>query len=270
MRFSIAYASTLALSGALLVKGSVTVYMCGDSTMAKGGAGDGDTDGWGQYLAQYITRPVVNDAIGGRSARSYTREGRFAAVAAAVVQGDFVVIEFGHNDGGSLTPTDNGRTDCPGAGSETCTSVYDGVTETVLTFPAYEIAAAKLMIAKGAHVIFSSATPDNPWETGVYVEPTTESRFTTYARSGAATTGQLFLDHGLYTYRAFKALGYNIVESYYPNGASSLIKCLTHLLIIHRWLGLQIIHTLALLAQMLWHVRLSGPWSAPERPSLAM
>ncbi|KAG9025655.1 Rhamnogalacturonan acetylesterase [Tulasnella sp. JGI-2019a] len=219
MRFSLTTVTTLALSGALLVKGSVTVYLCGDSTMAKGGGGDGATDGWGQYLAQYITRAVVNDAIGGRSARSYTREGRFTAVAAAVVQGDFVVIEFGHNDGGSLTPTDNGRTDCPGAGSETCTTVYNGATETVLTFPAYEIAAAKLMIAKGAHVIFSSATPNNPWETGVYVEGATESRFTTYARSGAATTGQLFLDHGLYTIRSFKSLGYSTVTSYYPNGA---------------------------------------------------
>ncbi|KAG9024946.1 hypothetical protein FRB95_010848, partial [Tulasnella sp. JGI-2019a] len=173
MRFPIASTATLVMSGALLAKASVTVYMCGDSTMAPNGADDGATDGWGQYLAQYITRPVVNDAIAGRSARSYTREGRFAAVAAAVVQGDFVIIEFGHNDGGSLTPTDDGRTDCPGAGNETCTTVYDGVTETVLTFPAYEINAAELIMAKGGHVILSSATPDNPWETGVYVEPTT-------------------------------------------------------------------------------------------------
>jgi rhamnogalacturonan acetylesterase len=43
---------------------------------------------------------IVNDAIAGRSARSYTREGRFAAIASVLKKGDGVIIEFGHNDGG--------------------------------------------------------------------------------------------------------------------------------------------------------------------------
>ncbi|KAJ7161418.1 hypothetical protein C8R43DRAFT_334324 [Mycena crocata] len=50
-----------------------TVYVAGDSTMARGGGGSG-TDGWGQYLGQFLTIPVVNMAIAGRSARSYTDE----------------------------------------------------------------------------------------------------------------------------------------------------------------------------------------------------
>lgn len=45
MRSSFASSVALALAGASLVKGSVTVYLCGDSTMALNGAGDGDTDG---------------------------------------------------------------------------------------------------------------------------------------------------------------------------------------------------------------------------------
>lgn len=60
MRFTIPLSL---IAGASLVKASVTVYLCGDSTMALNGAGDGDTDGWGNYLAQYITRPVVNDGM---------------------------------------------------------------------------------------------------------------------------------------------------------------------------------------------------------------
>lgn len=78
--------------------------------------------------------PVANHAIAGRSARSYTREGRFDNIAAQVRAGDWVVIEFGHNDGGSLSSSDNGRTDCPGSGSETCQTTYNGVSETVHTF----------------------------------------------------------------------------------------------------------------------------------------
>jgi rhamnogalacturonan acetylesterase len=51
--------------------------------MAKGGGGSG-TEGWGQYLKYSFNTAnyaVENDAIAGRSARSYTREGRFQTVA---------------------------------------------------------------------------------------------------------------------------------------------------------------------------------------------
>jgi rhamnogalacturonan acetylesterase len=74
-----------------------TLYLCGDSTMAKG---NGVIDGWGQYINKYVNIGVVNKAIGGRSARSYWNEGRFQEVANLVKSGDIVVIEFGHNDGG--------------------------------------------------------------------------------------------------------------------------------------------------------------------------
>jgi rhamnogalacturonan acetylesterase len=83
--------------------------------------------GWGAYLTDYISLTVVNDAIAGRSARSYTRDGRFDTIASVVKSGDYVIIEFGHNDGGSLTPTDNGRTDCSPVGTDysvTCTTTY--------------------------------------------------------------------------------------------------------------------------------------------------
>lgn len=128
--------------------------------MAKDGAANGETDGWGQYLGDYTTATVVNKAIAGRSARSYWEEGRFSAVADLLVEGDIVVIEFGHNDGGSPESDDNGRSDCPGTGEETCTSDADG--STVYTFVYYVIQAAKMMIEKGATVVLSSQTPNNP------------------------------------------------------------------------------------------------------------
>jgi len=93
--------------------------------MARGGGGS-NTDGWGQYLQYSLPTSsyvVVNKAIGGRSARSFTREGRFQEIEGLVKAGDWVVVEFGHNDGGSLTPTDNGRTDCFGDGAQTCQTV---------------------------------------------------------------------------------------------------------------------------------------------------
>ncbi|KAJ0161537.1 Rhamnogalacturonan acetylesterase [Colletotrichum tanaceti] len=199
-----------------------TVWLCGDSTMAKAGGGSG-TEGWGTFL-QYSfpsgKAKVDNRAIGGRSARSYTREDRFDAVAVLVKAGDWVVIEFGHNDGGSLSPTDNGRTDCFGDGAQTCQTTYNGVNETVLTYPAYLKNAAKKFNEKGAKVIISSATPNNVWETGTYKWG--YDRFFYYAwlaveQLGGPSKGYYFVPHGEYAAQAMRNLGAATVNDNFPN-----------------------------------------------------
>ncbi|KAI1135537.1 carbohydrate esterase family 12 protein [Hypoxylon sp. FL0543] len=196
-----------------------TIHLCGDSTMAKGGGGAGiPTEGWGEYL-KYSFGPdyvVHNAAIGGRSARSFTREGRFTEVANVVKPGDWVVIEFGHNDGGSLS-TDNGRTDCPGDGAQTCQTTYNGVQETVLTYPAYYKNAAKLFLDKGAKVILNSPTPNNVCESGTCVSD--ESRFDYYAWHAAAELASpdvYHVPHKQYAVQAMKNLGPEIVNANYP------------------------------------------------------
>lgn len=189
------------------------VYLAGDSTMALGGGGSG-TQGWGVYLPYSLSGVnVINDAVAGRSARSYSDEGRFTAIANSVVSGDFVIIEFGHNDGGSLTPTDNGRSDCVGSGSETCTTAAGVVVQ---TYPTYLTAAAKAIVAKDAHVIISSPTPDNVCETGTCSY--TPSRFTGYCEIVVSNTGSMaaFVDHGQYLANEYIALGATVVDSYYP------------------------------------------------------
>ncbi|KIY64607.1 carbohydrate esterase family 12 protein [Cylindrobasidium torrendii FP15055 ss-10] len=195
-----------------------TVYLAGDSTMAATGAADGDTAGWGAYLTNYISLSVANRAIAGRSARSYTRDGRFDQIKALVKSGDFVVIEFGHNDGGSLATSDNGRSDCEpvnGDYSTTCTTTYNGVTETVLTYEKYLANAAKAFKALGANVIISSATPNNVWETGTFTY--SANRFVTYAQDAATEAGVTFADHGIYTASLYKNQGADVVNAYYPN-----------------------------------------------------
>ncbi|KAF2872184.1 SGNH hydrolase-type esterase domain-containing protein, partial [Massariosphaeria phaeospora] len=205
--------SSPALSAPNAVKRAQTVYLAGDSTMAQ--AKD-NTQGWGVYLPYSLTLPVTNLALGGRSTRSYTREGRFATLLSRVQPSDIVIIEFGHNDGGSLSK-DNGRSVCPGAGSETCKTTYNNAPETVLTYPAYLIAAGSALAAKGARVIISSPTPNNPWEGGVFSYA--PGRFRDYARSAAKAIGSaaVFVDHGLYTANAFQALGKAKVDKLFPN-----------------------------------------------------
>ncbi len=207
-----------------------TLYLVGDSTMAKGGGGSGtngisfpvyasvllanNISGWGVYLP-YSTKNinVVNSAVAGRSARSYTDEGKFDALISKVVSGDYVVIEFGHNDGGSLTTTDNGRTDCFGSGTETCTTPAGLIVQTYVT---YLTNAAKSLIAKGAKVIISSPTPNNVCEgtTCSY----TPSRFTAYCKQVVTNAGSSssFVDHGQYLANEYIRLGKTAVDKFYP------------------------------------------------------
>lgn len=164
-----------------------------------------------------MTIPVVNKAIGGRSARSYSNEGRFSEIADLVQSGDVVVIEFGHNDGGSPNGADdNGRSDCPGTGDEECTSGKTG--ETVYTFNRYVEDAARAYLDKGASVVVSSQTPNNLWETGTF-QPAAP-RFVGYAAvagENLASDSAAFLDHFQAVANAYQAAGADAVNAFYPN-----------------------------------------------------
>jgi lysophospholipase L1-like esterase len=77
------------------------VYMIGDSTMAN--KSDPDRNpmyGWGQVLQSFLPSGVVveNYAKDGRSTRSFLAEGRWEHVLETLTAGDWVIIQFGHND----------------------------------------------------------------------------------------------------------------------------------------------------------------------------
>ncbi|KAI8937032.1 hypothetical protein NX059_006252 [Plenodomus lindquistii] len=211
----LAFTATTLGAPADVSKRAQTVYMAGDSTMARG---NGVIDGWGVYLPYSLTLPVVNKAIGGRSSRSYTVEGRFDEIINLVKPNDIVIIEFGHNDGGSLSTTDNGRSVCPGTGSETCQSTYNGQAVTVHTYNYYLTEAGKKLIAKGAKVIVASQTPNNPWETGSFVY--SANRFVTYAKDVAKALGSnaMYVDHGAYSANIWKSYGKTMTDALFAPG----------------------------------------------------
>jgi len=153
--------------------------------------------------------------MAGRSARSYTAEGRFSEIANLVKAGDIVIIELGHNDGGTPTSaSDNKRSDCPGTGSETCKSGLDG--STIHTYNHYIEAAAKSLIAKGAKVVISGQTPNNLWEGGKY--SAAAPRFVSYAAQAAKNVGAgaSFVDHFQAVANMYKKLGSEATNALYP------------------------------------------------------
>lgn len=78
----------------------VNIWMIGDSTMANKKAEKAPETGWGMVLAEFVADNVVvhNHALNGRSSRSFVKEGRWKAVYDSIQPGDYVIIEFGHND----------------------------------------------------------------------------------------------------------------------------------------------------------------------------
>jgi len=78
----------------------VSIWMVGDSTMAAKKAERYPESGWGVALADYVTgkAKVHNHAASGRSTLSFIAEGRWKKVCDSVQKGDYVVIQFGHND----------------------------------------------------------------------------------------------------------------------------------------------------------------------------
>ena len=148
-----------------------TFHIVGDSTVKSGGTGAG-LWGWGERIQPFFDTNkinVVNHAIGGRSARTFYTEGRWQKVADALKPGDFVIIQFGHNDQGRIgDPAMKGRPDGKGIGDETVEDAKpDGTKELVHTFGWYMAKFTTDAQAKKAAVILVSPIPHKQrWETG--------------------------------------------------------------------------------------------------------
>lgn len=80
---------------------TITIFMIGDSTMANKTLRGGNQErGWGQMLAGFFTDDVRvdNHALNGRSSKSFIDEGEWEKVRTQIRKGDYVFIQFGHND----------------------------------------------------------------------------------------------------------------------------------------------------------------------------
>ena len=80
---------------------SFTVHVIGDSTVATYKDSAYPQTGWGQILGSFFDGSKVkvnNVAIGGRSSKTFIQEGRLDGLKSSIQKGDFVLVQFGHND----------------------------------------------------------------------------------------------------------------------------------------------------------------------------
>ncbi|MET0647354.1 MAG: rhamnogalacturonan acetylesterase [Pyrinomonadaceae bacterium] len=102
MRLALTLLAVLLLAPAALAQGPVTVFLAGDSTMAPKLDTKRPETGWGEQLQKHFDEQRVrvdNHAANGRSTRTFIGEGRWQTLIDKVKAGDYVLMQFGHNDG---------------------------------------------------------------------------------------------------------------------------------------------------------------------------
>jgi lysophospholipase L1-like esterase len=190
-----------------------TLYLIGDSTVRNGTAGQ---QGWGDPIAGYFDPAkitVVNRALGGRSSRTFRTEGLWDKVTAELKPGDFVLMQFGHNDGGSMTEG-RARASIKGNGDESqeVTLVATGKKEVVHSYGWYLRQYIKEAKAKGATPIVLSPVPRNMWNK----DGKTMGRSTDYgkwASEAAKAEGVAFVDLNDIIARRYEAIGMEKVQT---------------------------------------------------------
>ncbi len=193
-------------------KASTTVFIVGDSTAANGA-----DLGWGSHLGQFFDSTkigVLNRARGGRSSRTFQSEGLWDMVLAEMRAGDFVLIQFGHNDGGRPTGKP-GRGSLKGMGEETQAITNNfGQLEIVHTFGWYMRKYVADARAKGATPIILSLTVRNEWRDGkVERGPGSYSK---WSEEAAKSLDALFVDLNNLVGALYEKLGPEKVRGFFP------------------------------------------------------
>lgn len=157
---------------------SPTLFIIGDSTVKNSTEGQ---QGWGDPLAELFDPTkikVVNRARGGRSSRTFQTEGLWDQVLAELKTRDFVLMQFGHNDGGAINDDSRARGSLKGLGNEVeeIENLLTKKHEIVHTFGWYMRKYVTDTKAKGAIPIVISPVPRNIW-----VDGKVERRASTYA-----------------------------------------------------------------------------------------
>lgn len=185
-----------------------TLYVVGDSTARS----NSPLRGWGSEIGAFFDSAkinVVNQAIGGRSSRTYITEGRWDKVLATVKPGDFVLIQFGHNDVGNPNdPKAKGRPSLHGEGEETAEALKADLktVEPVHSFGWYMRKFATDTKAKGATPILLSMVPHKDWKDGKIV-CNEQATFVQWTQNAAKATGALYIDANTIIARGLERLG---------------------------------------------------------------
>ncbi|MES2775281.1 MAG: rhamnogalacturonan acetylesterase [Bacteroidota bacterium] len=195
------------------------LFIIGDSTVKNGqGKGGGGLWGWGDFMMPYFDTTKItieNHALGGTSSRTFQTKGLWDKVLADMQPGDFVIMQFGHNDGSPLDDTARARGTIKGVGDES-REIYNPITkqqEVVHTYGWYLSKFVNDAKAKGATSIICSPIPRNGWKNGVVGRAGND--YGKWAAETATTTGASFIDLNKLIADSYDAKGQEAVKVYF-------------------------------------------------------
>jgi rhamnogalacturonan acetylesterase len=194
-----------------------TVFIIGDSTVKTPTEGQ---QGWGDPIADLFDQTrirVENRARGGRSSRTFQSEGLWDQVLAELKPGDFVLMQFGHNDGGAINDTSRARGSIHGTGEETeeIDNLITKKHEVVHTYGWYMRKYVSDTKAKGATPIVLSLIPRNVWKDGKVVRG--GETYGGWAAEVAKSQGAFFIDLNEIVAKQYEAIGQEKVsKDYFP------------------------------------------------------
>jgi rhamnogalacturonan acetylesterase len=195
------------------------LYIIGDSTVKNGSGGGSDgLWGWGTLIGKQFdtTRiSVENHAIGGRSSRTFITDGRWDRILERLKPGDYVIMQFGHNDGGALDDTSRARGTIKGTGDES-KDIYNPirkVNEVVYTYGYYMRKYVNDSKAKGAIPIICSPIPRNTFVDG---KINRNENYALWSKEVAGNTGAYFIPLHTLVCDRYDVLGADSVKNFFP------------------------------------------------------
>ncbi len=176
--------------------GCPVVFTIGDSTVKNEDDGEDSMWGWGSVIGEMFDPAritVENHAMAGRSARTFLDEGRWDKIYNALQPGDFVIMQFGHNDAGAIN-TGKARAELPGAGNDSKVYKMEPTGQYQVIYPFGWYIRKFVMDAheKGATAIVLSHTPRNMFDNGK-ISRNTDS-FGAWSKQAAAQSGAYYID----------------------------------------------------------------------------
>lgn len=201
------------------LKDEPVLYIIGDSTVQNGsGKGSDSLWGWGSFMNLYFNTDKIeiqNHAKGGRSSRTFLTEGRWDSIMKTIKKGDYVLMQFGHNDGGELADTLRARGTIKGIGEES-KDIYNPirkVNETVYTYGYYMRKYANEAKAKGAIPIVVSPIPRNIFDKNGKIQ---KDQYGIWAQEVAQQTGAYFIDLNRIVIEKYQEMGPEKVKAFFP------------------------------------------------------
>ncbi len=195
-----------------------TIYLIGDSTVRNNNE---QYWGWGSLLPEFLdtTRiAVANHAMAGRSTRTFQKEGRWDRVDALLMPGDYLLIQFGHNEGSAPDTTKKGyRGVLRGIGKDSLLLDWgDGQQEVVRTYGENLRRFVKAAKKKGVIPVVLSMIPRNQWDEAGHVKRANKD-FGLWAKQIAEEERVAFVDLNEITALKYEQIGADLVKKkYFP------------------------------------------------------